>query len=754
MSGDLVGTTLGGRFDVIGFIAMGGMGAVYRARDRDLDEIVALKVIRDDLVANASVIERFRHEVKLARRVTHHNVARTYELGSDGEITYCTMELIDGAPLTRRMLVQGMVVGEVAAIASALCSALEAAHHAGVIHRDVKPDNVLVAHDGRVVLTDFGIAAVGHNETEWGGTPRYMAPEQARGEQPTPLADIYALGVMVYEMLAGRPAFEGNPIEILAVKQDVEHLVLEGDFDPEIVEIVKQVTAFDPARRPPTAAMLRNRLAPWVSTRAMTEPQTFAHVDDHVVTVVVRPAPNNEHDTAHLAFGFRQALMTRLARIPLLRVTLNDSGDPEHTIAELAASPDALRLSLTRPDDRAALALDVSLDPATLLHEVERATRVVSAMVDIRLPPLAPERPLVPEALELILRARHAVYRDRGLVEQALKWCERAVHLAPDDPRVLAIYAKRLSELAFMTPDAEGSGALLSAAAQSVRKSQARDPRGAEARVVAGQLELHNGDPVAAAVHFRAAIASEPLLADAHHWLGRMLVESGYLVDAFKRFADAASLSVAILAGWGERVRALALEGEWLEVDSIVARAGVVLGKNQGQFTLRLRLIVWRGQYAGYDADLLELRNEIASSSAADRGMLAMSCDHMRGVVDMRAMLAAHLQSLENASARRRALVCQLAAEIAGRVDDRETVLHVLERATTDGMFDLHWLDRCPLLAVARDHERFAALRAVVEQRANAIHDALFGEQPVAEKATAFSAYHQVSHAATVVPTS
>src|SRR6185312_296062 len=136
---DLTGKTLANRYDLLALIGTGGMGAVYRARDRALDEVVALQVIRHDLAALPAMAERFRHEVKLARRVTHVNVARTFELGSADGVMFCTMELIDGESLTTRLAARRrLTVNEAVPIAIAMCEALEAAHGAGVIHRDIK----------------------------------------------------------------------------------------------------------------------------------------------------------------------------------------------------------------------------------------------------------------------------------------------------------------------------------------------------------------------------------------------------------------------------------------------------------------------------------------------------------------------------------------------------------------------------------------------------------------------------------------
>src|SRR5262245_57001918 len=138
----LVGQTLAGRYDLIELLGVGGMGEVYRARDRELDELVALKVIRAELASASDVVDRFRHEVKLARRVTHANVARTFELGQADGLMYCTMQLVDGESLLHRLARERRLeVAEAVGIACALCDALIAAHAADVIHRDIKPAN-------------------------------------------------------------------------------------------------------------------------------------------------------------------------------------------------------------------------------------------------------------------------------------------------------------------------------------------------------------------------------------------------------------------------------------------------------------------------------------------------------------------------------------------------------------------------------------------------------------------------------------
>ncbi|HVV85306.1 MAG TPA: serine/threonine-protein kinase, partial [Kofleriaceae bacterium] len=260
----MVGATLAGRFEILERLGRGGMGEVYRALDRDLDDVVALKVVHDDVAQLPGALDRFRAEVKLARRVTHRNVARTFELGHDGGLVFFTMELVHGASLAARLERGALPRGEAIAIAVELCDALTAAHAVGVIHRDLKPDNVLLADDGRVVLTDFGVASLAtFTDGTGSGSPGYMAPEQARGEASTPLADIYALGVVLYEMLVGEPAFTGGLGTLLAAKQAPRFRPPRLDeLEPALAAIITRASALDPAARWPSSDALRRALVP------------------------------------------------------------------------------------------------------------------------------------------------------------------------------------------------------------------------------------------------------------------------------------------------------------------------------------------------------------------------------------------------------------------------------------------------------------------------------------------------------------
>jgi serine/threonine-protein kinase len=205
-----------GRYLLLNQLGRGGMGIVYRARDTLVGDVVALKMLELGKSQGPELLERFRREVRLARRITHPNVARTHDLGEHAGHLFLTMEYVEGEDL-QSLLGRERPLGaaRAARIALAVCEGLAAAHAAGVVHRDLKPANVLVEASGRVVLTDFGIARAMAGETAartqgMVGTPMYMAPEQLAGAEVDARADLYAMGLLLYEMLTGEAPFTGD----------------------------------------------------------------------------------------------------------------------------------------------------------------------------------------------------------------------------------------------------------------------------------------------------------------------------------------------------------------------------------------------------------------------------------------------------------------------------------------------------------------------------------------------------------------
>jgi len=210
------GTVLAGRYEILAVLGTGGMGAVYRAQDRELDRLVALKVIRPELARNAAIVDRFKQELRLSHKVTHRNVVRMYDLSEDLGMRFVTMELVAGRDLRSIIEERGKLpVDEAADILQQICFALQTAHNEGILHRDLKPQNVMREESGRVVVMDFGLARTieGDGMTQSGalvGTMEYMSPEQALGKVLDQRSDIFALGLIGYEMLTGTMPFKAE----------------------------------------------------------------------------------------------------------------------------------------------------------------------------------------------------------------------------------------------------------------------------------------------------------------------------------------------------------------------------------------------------------------------------------------------------------------------------------------------------------------------------------------------------------------
>src|SRR5579884_1745265 len=231
------GEVLAGRFRVVRFIAAGGMGQVYEAEDRELHEHVAIKTIIPDFLAQPGAVARFKREVHLARKVTHPNACRIFDLfrhktPKGDEVIFVSMELLQGKTLGEHIKEEGhLKVAEALPLVEQMASALDAAHAAGVVHRDLKPGNIILVPSGtglRAVVTDFGLAhdSVGQIDgpsfvSTHGmlGTPAYMSPEQLQGKTATGASDIYALGLVMYEMVTGARPFSGDSPLASAMKR-------------------------------------------------------------------------------------------------------------------------------------------------------------------------------------------------------------------------------------------------------------------------------------------------------------------------------------------------------------------------------------------------------------------------------------------------------------------------------------------------------------------------------------------------------
>src|SRR5579864_5932170 len=241
------GALLAGRYEIIKMLGEGGMGTVYKAKDRELDRLVALKLIRPEYANHPETIRRFKQELILARQVTHRNVIRIFDLGLADGLKFITMDFVEGRDLSKIISEKGKSsVSGACDIVRQICSGLEAAHNEGVVHRDLKPQNIMLDSQGRVFLMDFGLARsmelVGMTRTgALIGTPTYMSPEQARGEKADVRTDIFALGVIFYELLTGKRPYKDEPMMATLVRRTKELATPPVEVEPSVPQSVSDI---------------------------------------------------------------------------------------------------------------------------------------------------------------------------------------------------------------------------------------------------------------------------------------------------------------------------------------------------------------------------------------------------------------------------------------------------------------------------------------------------------------------------------
>ena len=264
------GTTFAGRYEIIEELGKGGMGRVYRVEDKKLEQEVALKLIKPEIASDKKTIERFRNELKTARMISHKNVCRMFDFGESKDSRFITMEFIRGEDLKTLIQKMGQLsAGQAVAIAKQVCEGLIEAHKLGVVHRDLKPQNIMIDRRGDARIMDFGIARSLEAKGITGagvmiGTPEYMSPEQVEGKDTDQRSDIYSLGVILYEMVTGRVPFEGDTALSIAVKHKTEAPKAPIELDPQIPDALDAVILMclekDKEKRYQSAGELKSEL--------------------------------------------------------------------------------------------------------------------------------------------------------------------------------------------------------------------------------------------------------------------------------------------------------------------------------------------------------------------------------------------------------------------------------------------------------------------------------------------------------------
>ncbi len=263
----MIGTLLGKRYKILEQLGGGGMAVVYKGQDTLLNRLVTIKVLRSEFTSDEDFVSRFRREAQAVARLSHPNIVSIYDVGEENETYYLVMEFVDGDNLKNLIRKQGTVpVLQALEFAGQICDALEHAHENGIVHRDIKPHNILITRSGRAKLTDFGIArestAATMTQTDAiVGSVHYLSPEQARGEMAGPTSDLYSLGVVLYEMVTGVLPFHGDTPVSIALKHiqtsPVPPSSLNPAVSPDVDKVIGRAMAKKPGDRYQTAGEMR-----------------------------------------------------------------------------------------------------------------------------------------------------------------------------------------------------------------------------------------------------------------------------------------------------------------------------------------------------------------------------------------------------------------------------------------------------------------------------------------------------------------
>lgn len=772
-----------GRYELIALLGQGGMGNVYKARDVVLGEVVALKTLKPELIDHATAVERFRAEVKLARRVTHRNVARTFDLGDADGVPYLTMEYVEGDDLARVLEREGrLTLGRVVELVAPVLDGLAAAHEVGIIHRDLKPQNVIVARDGRVVLTDFGIARATQPDRHLTGegiplgTPAYMAPEQVEGKVDLdPRADIYALGVMCFEMLAARLPFSGNTPMATALSRLVEEpprlAEHRSDLADEIAAVVDRCLARDRDERwesvdalreafhravaqvsgeradappapqtrpgaPPTSAAGAPR---WRSSSAF---DSFEMEQTALKRVAVLPFRNSGSDEdAYIADGLTEDLIDELSMSRSLKVRprgavmpYKQSDTAPRAVGESLSVDVVVDGSIRRAGDRVRVRVAlVSVDDGfqiwakrfkggsgDLFDISEEAAR---AIVDA----LAADQLATPQpggadsgAIDVYLRARHEMHEAWFSTDMsaAIELFEEAVAQAPNDPRVLSGAAMAYARAAFY--DSPNQHEYLRRAENYAQRALSTAPLRPEPRLALALVQVSRLEYGAAVAHLREIIARAPSNADAHDLLGRIYRETGPLDRSIRHLETALELDPNLYKARWDLAYAYGLAGRFGEVDRLLNLPVHSDSEREAREAARCRTDTWRDEPQWLDEGA---QRPVQPTSS----MLRHMCEHRRHLTRTGDFNEEHLGFYRMGLAasvdgsRLNLVIRQLGIEGMALGGSNQLALDELEKAADVGLLDLVWVDRCPLFDTFRDSPRFKSARDKVAARVDAV---------------------------------
>jgi len=708
-------TLFGARYRPIALLGSGGMGSVYLARDLQLAELVAVKVLRSDLAG--SMLARFRDEVRLARRVTSPFVARTHDLAEHEGRFFVTMQYVEGETLSAAVRRRGRFpVEEILPIARDLCEGLAAVHAANIVHRDLKPANVMMTQAGRAMLTDFGIAlsadtALGR--TDGYGTPTYTAPEQLAGKAVDARADIFALGATLYALATGQRPFSGART---GREPPPDPRRACGDVPEAFAAIVMRAMQIDPNDRYASCDAVR---AAMDGLRPTAKPVSSSHLRAFVRALSTRAGRRvamtfeSAGVVPSLGEAARGDLAARLNARGRVRIVDDDVEARLAAHMSVAGGQCSLALRLDSTHDGYVFWSDAFQGPLHVLPQLlEHASNAIErAFVPSSAPAPASSPFESAEIASLFLEGRELYRGFWGThIKKSIELFERARALAPNHPLILAWCAAAHARNRFFDPVAEERNIGRELATRALELA----PEIPEVHVSLATANMQELRTTEAVSHYVKALRLAPGLLEQHVAFARLLSECGAVEPSLALAHGACEIAPTYYEPIELIARHHALRGR-LDLTALEAERG--MGVNDAFLGVALaRYSTWYHDRTRFDA--VRRRLDLGVLDPQPR----MVIEIYESLYDGTPPSLEVLEQLERTgAARRRVFFKQIHAEISAFARDEQTTLRVLEEAVDLGFYDVQWFDFCPLLESLRGSLRFEAMHHVVRQRAIAV---------------------------------
>ena len=757
-----------GRYELVGLLGVGGMGSVYRVKDQLLEEEVALKILRKDLADSPPAVSRFRKEVRLTRRITHRNVVRIYDIGEKRGEHFYTMECILGEPLTGSITKDRPAeLDRALDLCMQTAEALSASHEVDVVHRDLKPDNLMVSREGRLVLTDFGVAVLRSDPNidvlpmRGAGTPRYMAPEQIEGRNISEQTDLYALGLIMYELLTGRqpwPSDAENESNLARLSVPAPSpRTINPDVPDVLAKLVLSLLEREPGGRPNSARQVVDTLQSIRENVRLTAQKPVAEEEEddirrswpaiattnspHARSVGVLPFRNlGDPQDNYITEALTMAIIDKLVVCPSVRVAkrfalqLEEPQDAqlvgqqagvevvvEGTLTKRSTGMMAVTVRVVEVERGFVLWAQRFQRKAADLFDLQ--SEISASLAEVLALDYADQRPdhgpANRENVDGFLRAgqAYAVWTVDGC-NTAVELLEQAHSVSPRDPMVLAHLALAQLRTWYVVPAAPAS---LAADAQRLARSALElNANLGEAHLALGVYSLYNANWIAAARRVEEAVRCNPALSDAHWALGFLHCAANRTDEGLSMLDLALRVEPRNLMALWDAAYVVAFLKQAVRAAEYLDKADQVFPNHPETLLARVRIGLWLGDrmmlaWARENASAVE-ENSSAVQMAAVRMFIDPEPDEEIGTLTA---LAASVDTPPAARARIMQLVAERMA-MGGQVNEAWSAL----RAASAHAIDAIWFMHCPALARMTRVPAFASLRSHVAARAAQVFEA------------------------------